>query len=190
MSSFERILLKDGSSITVRAVVAADELALHSFLAGLCLEAQRLRFFSAAANIDYAAHLGAAADQQHFGLIACDAAGLIVGHVTYAELDRESAEVAVEVADNLHGQGLGTILLARLAAIAEERGIIRFIAEVLPENREMLQVFRDGFGARVAFREGTDAVEFATASWRLCDERFGGHSAAVPQVLTSPRSSA
>jgi GNAT superfamily N-acetyltransferase len=183
------VLLRDGSSVTVRAVRAADEPALHSFLAALSLEAQRLRFFSAAANMDFAAHLGAAADRRHVGLIAFDAAGLVVGHVTYAELDRESAEVAVEVADKLHGQGLGTILLAHLAAIAEQRGIIRFVAEVLPENREMLQVFRDGFGARVAFREGIDAVEFATASWRLCDERFGGHSAA-PQVLTRPRSNA
>jgi GNAT superfamily N-acetyltransferase len=82
--------------------------------------------------------------------------------------------VAVEVADHLHGRGLGTILIQRLASVAEGRGITRFIAEVLPENRAMLSVFRDGFDAHLTLHDGTDAVEFPTASWRLARERFGG----------------
>ncbi len=82
------------------------------------------------------------------------------------------AEVAVEVADELHGDGLGTILLARLAQIAERRGIARFVAEVLPENRAMLDVFRDGFDARMAWRGGVEEIEFQTSAWRLARERF------------------
>jgi hypothetical protein len=44
---------------------------------------------------------------------------------------------------------------------------------VLPDNWEMLDVFRDGFDAHLTFHEGTDAIEFPTASWRLARERFG-----------------
>jgi len=83
--------------------------------------------------------------------------------------------VAVEVADHLHGRGLGTILVERLAATAERRGITHFVAEVLCENRAMLDVFREGFDARVVGREGSgEKVEFLTSGWRLARRRFGG----------------
>ena len=50
---------------------------------------------------------------------------------------------------------------------------ISFVAEVLPENRAMLDVFRDGFDAHVALHEGVGTVEFPTSTWRLARERFG-----------------
>lgn len=50
--------------------------------------------------------------------------------------------------------------------------ITTFVAEVLPENRAMLDVFRDGFDAHVRFHDGTDTAEFPTAAWRLARERF------------------
>ncbi|HYB24775.1 MAG TPA: GNAT family N-acetyltransferase, partial [Solirubrobacteraceae bacterium] len=84
------------------------------------------------------------------------------------------AEVALEVADHLHDRGLGTILIERLALTAEERGITRFVAAVLPENREMLAVLRDGFDAQAHFSEGLEMVEFPTAAWRVAGERFDG----------------
>ena len=167
------VRLRDGSAVTVRTVVATDEPALRCFFEGLCLDAQRLRFFSGAADIAFAAHLGAAADAEHAGLIAHDHAGVVVGHATYVGIDKQRAKIGVEVADHLHGRGLGTILIARLAIIAEQRGITRFVAEVLCEDREMLDVFRDGFDARVVRHEGPEErVEFLTSSWRLAHERF------------------
>ncbi len=157
----------------VRPANTNDEPALRSFLSELCLEARRLRFFSGAADMAIAAHLVAAAGSDRFGLVSFDDAGMLVGHAVYIQLDETRAEVAVEVADRMHGLGLGTILVERLACVAEDRGVTRFIAEVLPENRAMLDVFRDGFDAELSFRDGTDAVEFPTASWRLAHERFG-----------------
>ncbi len=171
----ERVRLRDGSSVTVRRASTLDEPALRSFLEGLCLEARRLRFFSGAANIASAAHLAAAADEEHCGLIAHDELGLLVGHAIYVTLeDPTRAEVAVEVADHLHGRGLGTILIERLAAVAEQRGITHFVAEVLSENQAMLDVFREGFDARVVRHEGPEErVEFLTSGWRLAHKRFG-----------------
>jgi len=170
----EVIRLRDGSSVAVRAATAADEPALRSFLRGLCLEARRLRFFTGAASMTAAAHLASATDETHYGLVAHDEAGVLVGHATYVQLGETRAEVAVEVADHLHSCGLGTILIERLAIVAERRGITHFVAEVLCENRAMLDVFREGFDARVVQHAGPEErVEFLTSAWHLARERFG-----------------
>jgi GNAT superfamily N-acetyltransferase len=117
--------------------------------------------------------LAATTDARHYGLIAHDEEGVLVGHATYVKLDEARAEVAVEIADHLHGRGLGTILIERLAIIAEQNGITHFVAEVLCENRAMLDVFREGFDGRVVRHEGLEErVEFLTAGWRLARQRF------------------
>jgi len=169
----EFVRLRDRSSVAVRPASARDEPALESFLSALCLEARRLRFFSGGADMTLAAHLVAATGADRFGLVAHDGAGVLVGHAVYIQIDETRAEVAVEVADCMHGLGLGTILIERLAVVAEQRGVTHFLAEVLPDNRAMLDVFRDGFDAKLSFHDGTDTVEFSTATWRLARERFG-----------------
>jgi ribosomal protein S18 acetylase RimI-like enzyme len=198
--------------VTISPATNEDEPQLRLFLEGLCEDARRLRFFTGATDIATAAHLTATVDERHLGLIAHDAAGVLVGHAICIQLDDERAEVAVEVADRLHGCGLGTVLVERLAAIAQERGIERLVAEVLPDNQAMLDVFRDGFDARLTFHDGVEAVVFATAAWRLARERFdddtgagavekggeagagavgeSGLAAQPPPVLINPRSSA
>jgi len=167
--------MRDGSRVTIRLSTADDEPALFGFLAGLCLEARRLRFFTGAVDVGDAAHLSAESDPHRAGLLAFDEVGDLVGHALYIRLatnEPSRAEVAVEVADELHGLGLGTILIERLGEIAEHRGISTFVAEVLPDNGAMLDVFRDGFDAEVYWREGSEHVEFPTSAWRLAHERY------------------
>ncbi len=173
VSEPEIVRLRDGSLVTVRCTTTADEPALRSFLAGLCLEARRLRFFSCAVDIGCAAHLAADTSTGRFGLVAHNEMGALVAHALYIQLDGTRAEVAVEVADHLHDRGLGTILIERLALVAEQRGITHFVAEVLSENHAMLDVFREGFDGRVIRREGSEkTVEVLTSGWRLARERF------------------
>jgi acetate---CoA ligase (ADP-forming) len=171
--------MRNGSHVTIRAATAQDEPELCSFLANLSPEARRLRFFTGAADIGSAAHLAAAVGAGHYGLMAHDEAGVPIAHAIYIRLDQTRAEVAVEVADDLHGQGLGTLLIERLAARAETHGIKTFVAEVLPENHAMLDVFHNGFDGHSRFHAGTDRVEFATASWRLAAGRFAGEREAT-----------
>lgn len=166
------VRLRDGSCVTVRPLREQDEPALRSFLADLCDRARYLRFFTGGADLTNEARLAATAGPDRFDLLAHDEAGVLVGHALYVRLDDRRAEVAVEVADRLHDQGLGTILIERLASAAEEHGITRFVAEVLPQNRQMLDVFRNGFDAHVALRDGSDAVEFPTSAWRTARGRF------------------
>ena len=169
--------MRDGCLVTIRAVRAQDETPLRLFLEDLCAEARRLRFFSGAIDTVRAAHLAADTSAGHYGLVVHDESGMIVGHALYIQFDPKGAEVAVEVADHLHGRGLGTMLIERLAIVAEQRGITHFLAEVLCENRAILEVFREGFDARIVCREGPEErVEFLTSSWRLAHERFGANS--------------
>jgi len=168
----ELVRLREGARVTLRPARADDEPALRIFLTDLCSEARRLRFFSGAADTASAAHAAASTGGGRFGLVVHDESGALVAHALCAQLDRTRAEVAVEVADHLHGRGLGTILIERLAAVAEQRGITQLVAEVLPDNREMLGVFRDSFDAHVSFREGIEAITFPTSAWLTASKRF------------------
>jgi acyl-CoA synthetase (NDP forming)/GNAT superfamily N-acetyltransferase len=74
----------------------------------------------------------------------------------------EEAEVAFNVADELQGRGLGSVLLEHLAAAARERGVRRFVADVLPANARMLHVFRDaGYDITQTYDDGVISVTFA-----------------------------
>jgi len=118
------------------------------------------------------AHQVAATGPGRLGLLAIDAYGAIAGHAVAITLSPGRAEVAVEVADELQGEGLGTILIERLAELSEARGVATVVAQVLPENRGMLDVFKDGFDASVRWSEGVDLVEFPTSAWRLARARY------------------
>jgi acetate---CoA ligase (ADP-forming) len=76
--------------------------------------------------------------------------GHVVGHAIFFEVGHQRAEVALVVGDELHGQGLGTILVGQLAQIAAARGVRTFEAGVLAHNYAMLGVFREsGFPVTV-----------------------------------------
>jgi GNAT superfamily N-acetyltransferase len=166
--------LRNGTAISIRMVTADDEPALRDFLAALSLDSRRLRFFGVAIDLLNEARRGAAGDDaDHHGLLALVAGRGAVGHATFVRAaGSERAEVAVEVADDLHHLGLATLLMIRLARAAEARQISQFFAEVLPENQDMLAVFRDAFATvSVSSRDSIEVV-FPTAGWRSAHTRF------------------
>ncbi|HLI39123.1 MAG TPA: GNAT family N-acetyltransferase, partial [Streptosporangiaceae bacterium] len=68
---------------------------------------------------------------------------------------------AFAVADRMHGQGIATLLLEHLVSLARSRGVRSFTAEILPENRAMLNVFEAaGLPAERRAAEGTIEVIF------------------------------
>ena len=76
----------------------------------------------------------------HVALIAEDPAdrarGLIaVGRFVRLAEDPEAAEIAIVVADDWQGRGLGSLLGRHLAHAARNRGIRRFTATMAAENR-------------------------------------------------------
>ena len=64
---------------------------------------------------------------------------LAVGRLVRAENEKE-AEFAVLISDKFQGHGLGTELLKRLIEIARADGLDRVMAEILGENRQMIEI--------------------------------------------------
>jgi acetate---CoA ligase (ADP-forming) len=160
------VALRDGSTVHVRPVRAGDDAPLREFLSNLSPDSRVLRFFTGGANLQMAARAATDTDyRRRYGLVAtvgADAA--IVAHAEYIATDDDDAEIAFEVSDSAQGLGLGTLLLAHLAEAAEENGIPTFVAEVLPENHRMIEVFRaSGFATKVSSLAGVLMVEFPTS---------------------------
>ncbi|MGO9751177.1 MAG: N-acetyltransferase family protein [Solirubrobacteraceae bacterium] len=159
-----RIVLRDGTVTLVRRVRPSDADGMLRFLRALSPMSVYLRFCSGGANLRRAVIDFTQACGDSVGIVACDASGEIVGHAEYVLTSAGRAEVAIVVADRLQGRGLARRMIEWLAADAQDHGIERFIATVLPRNTPMLALFRRAFGARV--REGSMmcAVSFATAA--------------------------
>jgi acetate---CoA ligase (ADP-forming) len=93
------------------------------------------------------------------------------------------------VADEWQGRGIATLLLAHLSELATADGIETFTAVVLPENRRMIQVFRDsGFAVEVRSDPGELRVELPAALGDEARSRFEERdhvaaAAAVAHVL-------
>jgi RimJ/RimL family protein N-acetyltransferase len=63
-----------------------------------------------------------------------------------------AAEVAFLVQDEWQQKGMGTFLLDYIMQVARQRGVKRFYAKVLPDNRPMLAVFQNsGYKVNVEF---------------------------------------
>lgn len=189
------VVVRDGSTVHLRPVRAGDEQLLLGLFEGLDPRSLALRFFSGGADLVGVARDMASVDyDQRFGLIASRGAdGHPVGHGVYIGLGGGRAEVAFTISREMQGQGLGTILLAHLAEAAAEHGIETFVAEVLPANLRMIEVFREsGFPVRLRAGADTVRVELPTAFSADAVARFENRDrlaavAAVRAVL-EPRS--
>ena len=160
------VVLRDGSTVRIRVMRAADEPGLLALLQSLSEESRWLRFYSSASGSALAteAHREANLDRT-FGLLAFSGVEeRAVGHAFYAVVDERRAEVAFTIANDFQGRGLGTILLGQLAEVAAANGIQVFEAEVVAANHAMLHVFRaSGFPIEVDATAGQLHVTFPTS---------------------------
>jgi RimJ/RimL family protein N-acetyltransferase len=164
------VRLRNGDRVRIRPVQRDDRPLMLQLMTDLDARSRRLRFFTAGANLTAAADWATSADGcDHVGLVALDEVGRLVGHAACYRVYGRRAEVAVEISDRSRHQGVATELIAELARRAEELGIDTFIAEVLPENCDMLAVFHDGFDARQRNHDGEVDIEFPTSAWRRAD---------------------
>jgi acetate---CoA ligase (ADP-forming) len=188
------VVLHDGSTVHLRPVREGDAEGLREFLAGLSAESRAFRFFSGAVDLERAATAFADVDYAgRYGLVALRGGGRVVGHGLYVGGPEGRAEVAFAVAEEMQGHGLGTILLAHLAEVASERGYQTFVANVLPQNHRMIEMFREsGLATEIASEPGVLRVEMPTSFSAAARERFEDRDrlaarAAVASVL-EPRS--
>jgi acetyl coenzyme A synthetase (ADP forming)-like protein len=164
---FEDVVLRDGSTLRLRPPASTDDEALATFFERLSPETRYLRFHGARAVVPSLTAPFLDPDWTERGALVgtlADESGeqRIVALASYVRLRGPArAEVAFVVADELQRRGIGTRLLERLAAHAGAAGIERFVATVLPQNRQMLRVFEAvGFAVTRELDEGVIEVEF------------------------------
>ncbi len=136
-------MLGSGESAFIRPIEPSDQAALAEFHRRQSSESIYRRFFSPKPELS-------PRELEHFTTVdMVERAALVVeSHdefIAWASYERwpgrDEAEAAFMVDDERHGEGIATLLLEHLAAIARANGISRFTAEVLGDNRAMLAVF-------------------------------------------------
>jgi RimJ/RimL family protein N-acetyltransferase len=140
--------LRDGQEILVRPIRPEDRGELADGLRRLSPESRYRRFFTptnelSAAQLTYLTQVD---HHDHEALVALEPAsghGIGVARFVRSPGDPELAEVAVAVADSWQNRGVGTALLDRLTQRAREEGVRRFSAEILADNRPMLELIDD-----------------------------------------------
>ena len=165
------VVLRDGGTARVRPITVDDADRLVSFYEQVSDESKYYRFFAPYPRLS-------AKDVHRFthhdfvdrvGL-AATVGGEFIATVRYdrisadgraASAPADEAEVAFLVQDAHQGRGVASALLEHIAAVARERGIRRFAAEVLPANNKMIKVFTDaGYTQKRSFEDGVVRLEF------------------------------
>jgi GNAT superfamily N-acetyltransferase len=139
--------LRNGVSVTLRALREDDRARMAQAIRGLGRESIYTRLFSycnelTEAGLDRVMRFD---PEREVALVVTAGTGAdeaIVGSGRYVVSGTgHSAEVAFVVAEDWQRLGIAGRILGHLAAIARERDITEFTADVLAENRSMLAVF-------------------------------------------------
>jgi RimJ/RimL family protein N-acetyltransferase len=142
----QRESLRDGRPVEIRALRPEDRDDLVAAVRRIGAESLYRRFFAVKrqfseketsffVNVDFVNHVALIAVVDENGKPAIAAGG------RYVVVKPGQAEVAFAVVDEYQGQGLGTMLMRHLVTIARQAGLRELVADVLPDNRQMLKVF-------------------------------------------------
>jgi acyl-CoA synthetase (NDP forming)/GNAT superfamily N-acetyltransferase len=131
-------LLMDGRIVHVRPVSERDAEALTGLYTRASQRSRYLRFFTAGISIDREVQRLVTPSDNHVALVA-EHDGLAVGVASYEILSSAQAEIAVLVDDAWHGEGIGSLLIEHLAAVARRSGIRELVGDVLASNVTMLR---------------------------------------------------
>ncbi|MGW6746494.1 bifunctional acetate--CoA ligase family protein/GNAT family N-acetyltransferase [Streptomyces sp. NPDC055025] len=160
------VVLRDGGTARIRPITTDDAERLVSFYEQVSDESKYYRFFAPYPRLSAKdVHRFTHHDQVDRVGLAVTVGGEFIATVRYDRIDdrgrpasapADEAEVAFLVQDAHQGRGIASALLEHIAAVARERGIRRFAAEVLPANAKMIKVFRDaGYTQKRSFEDGS-----------------------------------
>ncbi|MFC8366587.1 GNAT family N-acetyltransferase [Streptomyces sp. NPDC057239] len=165
------VVLRDGGTARIRPITVDDAERLVSFYEQVSDESKYYRFFAPYPRLsakdvhrfthhDFVDRVGLAATigGEFIATVRYDRIG---ADGTPASAPADEAEVAFLVQDAHQGRGVASALLEHIGAVARERGIRRFAAEVLPANTKMIKVFTDaGYTQKRSFEDGVVRLEF------------------------------
>ncbi len=161
------VLLRDGQAAHLRPIGGDDEQRLVEFYEQVSAESKYMRFFApmprlSDRDIQRFTHVDHH-DRVAFVLTVAHKI-IAVGRfdkITDGSTGPVEAEVAFLVQDAHQGRGIAQLLLEHLAQAGRERGVDKFVAEVLPDNTRMIQIFREaGYQVAGGFEDGVMRLEF------------------------------
>lgn len=142
----EHAVLRDGTPVLLRLIRPEDKDLLRAGFERLSPESRYARFLAPKAELseDELRYLCEVDHENHFAIGAMREAaepdervGLGIARFIRLADHPDTAEAAVAVADDAQHRGLGRLLLLRLIAAANERGISHFRCDVLGSNAGM-----------------------------------------------------
>ncbi|MFD9374787.1 GNAT family N-acetyltransferase [Streptomyces sp. NPDC059999] len=159
------VVLRDGGTARIRPITTEDAGRLVSFYEQVSDESKYYRFFAPYPRLsDRDVHRFTHHDYVDRVGLAATIGGEFIATVRFdrigpegrpASAPADEAEVAFLVQDAHQGRGVASALLEHIGAVARERGIRRFAAEVLPANSKMIKVFTDvGYQQKRSFEDG------------------------------------
>lgn len=163
------VVLSNGRPVHLRPILPEDAEGLQAFHQSLSAETIYFRFFTSKPQLserelEHFTHVDYV-DRVAFVAIVN---GEIIGVGRYDRVNETDAEIAFNIRDDYQGKGLGSVFLEHLAAAGRDRGIARFVAEVLPDNRRMINTFKEaGYTVTQRYEDDVLAISFAIASTDL-----------------------
>jgi acyl-CoA synthetase (NDP forming)/RimJ/RimL family protein N-acetyltransferase len=156
------VLLKDGRVAQLRPILESDGPQLVEFYSRVSDESKYLRFFAPYPTLsDRDVRRFTTVDHDRRVAFVVTLHGRIIGVGRYDAVTDDEAEVAFLVEDAQQGRGVGQLLLEHLAQAGRERGIRRFVADVLPTNNRMQQIFREmGYHVEGMIEDGVQRLAF------------------------------
>lgn len=157
------VLLRDGRTAHIRPIRSDDGPLLVEFYSRVSDESKYYRFFAPMPELsENDVHRFTHVDYVDRVAFILTVAGQMIAVGRYDKVSEGEAEVAFLVEDAHQGRGIAQTLLEHLAQAGRERGMERFVAEVLPDNQRMIHTFKDA-GYRIAsgYEDGVMMLEFA-----------------------------
>jgi len=143
--------LRDGLRVVIRSLVPADRDDVEHGFGELSERTKNLRFMTGKDHLSQRTldSLVDRVDQHDHVAVAMwwersSQADVLLGEGRFIRLkdDPSCADVAVTMADELHGQGGGTLLMRALVLRAREEGVQRFSAAMSPDNEPSHRLMR------------------------------------------------
>jgi acyl-CoA synthetase (NDP forming)/RimJ/RimL family protein N-acetyltransferase len=160
------VIAADGGTVHLRPICPEDADGLVGLMERSSDQTRYYRFFGPMKRLsDRDLHRFTHVDHVDRVAFVLELGDQLIGVGRYDRLPgTDEAEVAFLLEDAHQGRGLGSVLLEHLAAAARERGITKFVAEVLAQNARMVRVFLDaGYEPRRTYEEGVVHLTFPIA---------------------------
>jgi GNAT superfamily N-acetyltransferase len=132
-----------GKSVTLRPIGPRDAAVLQAYVRGLSPESRYNRFFGALyelpqTELDRVTHLDRKYQLALLAETCVDGALIAIGEASYAFApERLESELALSVAEDWRGKGLGTLLIADIERRARSQGAGYLSGDILRSNEPM-----------------------------------------------------